>query len=115
MREVALRVDVEDLEPIVGGVHRVEVQVVWRERERADLAGLEGDERRGTCCSAPARNVSATRKAPRLGLRAVMRGPPSGRYHAGAGGAREKVREAVSLRVQPATDRRREVADLLFR
>ena len=52
MREVALRVDVEDLEPVVGGVHRVEVQVVRRERERADLAGLEGDERRGTCYSA---------------------------------------------------------------
>ena len=44
VREVPLRVDVEDLEPVVGGVHRVEVQVVRRERERADLAGLEGDE-----------------------------------------------------------------------
>src|SRR5947208_5536698 len=42
----SLRVEVEDLEPVVGRVHRVEVRAVGRERERADLTGLEGDEGR---------------------------------------------------------------------
>ena len=40
------RVDVEDLEPVVGRVDGEQTGPVRRLRERPDLAGLEGGERR---------------------------------------------------------------------
>ena len=73
VREIPLRVGVEDLEPIVGGVQRVEVRVVRRERERAHLAGLEVTNDEACAVAPPARNANATRKMPRIGPRAAMR------------------------------------------
>src|SRR5439155_20845464 len=47
MGEVTGSVDGEDLEPIVGRVHREEMRAIGRQRERPHLAALELDERAG--------------------------------------------------------------------